>query len=102
MVLNILKRVGGACMLASLALFLSCATSSSLDYAKAKRSIEAARQAGAETSPCGSRNYYEALNNFKIGKRYVVQDSLGNSISYLTKARKSAEASEEQTVFCTK
>jgi hypothetical protein len=86
----------------TLFLLFSCATYPGLEQALAKRSIEAAKQRGAEASVCGARNYYEAVSNYDKGSRFLLESNFGEAKKLFDFSLKFAEISEEQTVLCKK
>ena len=79
----------------------SCATGSAdLEMAIARRSIEAAREKGAEVSVCASRNYFDAVSFFQKGKRNIVETRISRAKDNFIKSRKHAEKAEEQAYKC--
>jgi len=74
-----------------------------VNRAIARRAVEAAADAGAQTSKCGAKNYYEAERNLKMGERWMMNSStFDNSDEYFSKAISYGEKAEEEAVFCDK
>jgi hypothetical protein len=102
--LEILLKTGRIFLLILPVLFfiVSCSTTdTALERAVAVRALQAAAQAGAPLSKCGSQNYYEAERQIKLGERWLLDRSVTDSSDiYFKKATSLAEQAEEETLFC--
>jgi len=83
----------------------SCSTiDPKVNRAIARRSVQAAYDAGAQTSICASKDYYDAERNLKMGERWLMVDnnSAESSDDYFKKAISFAEQAEEEALSCGK
>jgi hypothetical protein len=82
----------------------SCSTfDPKVTRAIARRAIQAAADAGAQTSKCASRDYYEAERNLNMGEKWMMDKGISDySDEYFTKAISYGEKAEEGAIFCGK
>ena len=84
--------------------FSSCGTfDPKINRAIARRALDAASVAGATSSKCSSKDFYDAERNLKLGERYLMDKTLSaSSDEYFIKATSLAEKAEEEAIFCAK
>jgi len=82
----------------------SCTTfDPKVNRAIARRSLQAASNAGAQTSQCASKNYYDAERELRMGERWLMDKKAAEaSDDYFKKAISLAEQAEEEALFCGK
>ncbi|MCX6112381.1 MAG: hypothetical protein NTY22_03725 [Proteobacteria bacterium] len=82
----------------------SCSTiNPKVNRAIARRSLQAAYDAGAQTLKCSSKDYYDAERNLKMGERWLMdKNAADSSDDYFKKATSLAEQAEEEALFCGK
>ena len=101
-----LKRTGRTSFLIFpvLIILFSCSTfDPKVNQAIARRSLQAATDAGAETSKCASRDFYEAERTLRIGERALSEKKVvDTSDDYFISATSLAEKAEEEALFCEK
>ena len=105
--LTLFNRTGGSVLfvlcLPVLFFFTSCSTTNeALERAIALRALEAAYEAGASTSSCGSRYYYEAERQIELGQRAYNRKGavLRRSGEHFKEATELAQRAEEGAIFC--
>jgi hypothetical protein len=81
---------------------LSCSSTQNLEYAKAYRALQAAEGEGATSSACGSRDFYTAQRYLKMAQSSIADGNEDRAKGFIETARKTAETSEEKTIFCGK
>lgn len=85
-------------------IFSSCGTfDPKINRAIARRALNAASVAGAASSKCASKDFYDAERNLKLGERYLMDKNVSDSSDdYFIKATSLAEKAEEEALFCEK
>ena len=82
----------------------SCSTlDPKVNRAIARRSVQAAYDAGAQISKCASKDYYDAERELRMGERWLMDKTTADSSDdYFKKAISLAEQAEEEALFCGK
>jgi hypothetical protein len=82
----------------------SCSTvDPKVSRAIARRTVQAAADAGAQTSKCASKDYYEAERNLNMGEKWMMDKGISDySDDYFSKAISYGEKAEEKALFCDK
>ncbi|MEI6093588.1 MAG: hypothetical protein WCQ47_07930 [bacterium] len=87
-------------------LFVLCSCSTfnpKINRAIARRSLDAASAAGATSSKCASKDFYDAERSLKMGERFLMDRKTSESSDeYFIKATSLAEKAEQEATFCEK